>query len=114
MGLLGITRHYTPGYAAVAQPLIELLNCDHRSFTWGGHHRAAFTELKARFTTSEALTAPDYGKPFEVWADASLHASGALLVQRNDLGLPRVVECHSHQFAPVEQRYTVAGRGGGG
>ena len=112
MGLLGISRTFTPGFAAIAAPLNDLIKADHRSFRslWGTEHDKAFQALKDRFSENAEVSAPDYSKPFEVWADASDVACGAMLVQRNAHGLPRIIECQSHKFTATERRYTVTER----
>jgi len=110
MGILGVARRFTPGYAALAEPLFQLLRKGWREFSFEPEHRAAYEKLKERFTTTEALAAPDFAKPFEIHADASGTATGSLLLQRDDAGMPRVIEYFSHQLSAAEQNYSASER----
>ena len=110
MGILGVARRFTPGFAALAEPLFLLLRKDWRQFAFEPEHSAAYARLKERFTSTDALAAPDFSRPFEVHADASGTATGSLLLQRDDAGLPRVIEYFSHQLSATEQKCTASER----
>ena len=65
MGLLGMARRFTPGFAASAEPPCDLMAADHRSFKWSTPHAEAFAALQSRLKSTDALHAPDWDKPFE-------------------------------------------------
>ena len=110
MGLLGMARRFTAGYAAMVAPLEDLLAHDHRAFKWLPRHEDAYTRLKERFKSTDALVAPDWDRPFEVWCDASGTATGGMLLQRDTHGLPGIVEFHSHKLTSTERNYSTAER----
>ena len=83
---------------------------DHQAFSWEPVHQRAFDDLRARLKSTDALHTPDWDKPFEVWADASDKACGGMLLQRDDAGVPRVIEYFSHKFTVPESKYTTPER----
>src|SRR5438270_209991 len=70
-------------YADPSQPLNELLSKT-TNWIWTQERNEAFEALKKRFTSSPVLILPNQLKPFEIEADASLFATGAVLYQ-NDI-----------------------------
>jgi len=50
------------------------------------NQQSAFEKLKKQFTSQPVLTMLDIAKPFLLKTDASNFATGAVLMQRNDLG----------------------------
>ena len=110
MGLLGMARRFTPGYAAMAAPLEDLLHKAHQAFKWTDTQEHAYQRLKDRFKTTDALMAPDWDRPFEVWCDASNTATGGMLLQRDANGLPGIVEFHSHKLTSTERNYSTPER----
>jgi transposase InsO family protein len=110
MGLLGMARRFTPGFAALAEPLYDLMAADHRSFKWSKPHAVAFAALQSRLKSTDALHAPDWDRPFEVWADASQQACGGMLLQRDEAGVAKVIEYFAHRFSTPERNYNTPER----
>jgi hypothetical protein len=111
LGVLGVARRFAPDFDTHSRILYELLGTARWTpSTWTLAHQAAFDQVKASFTSSDALWAPDFSRPFEIWADANDTACGATLVQRDDDGAVRAIEYHSHGFTAAERRYTVSER----
>ena len=65
--------------------LNQLTKKDH-PFNWTNNQQSAFEELKEQFTSQPILTMPDTAKSFLLKTDASNFATGAVLMQRNNLG----------------------------
>ena len=55
-------------------------------FKWTEECQKAFDTLKQRFTTEPVLMMPDQARPFQIEADASKYASGAVLTQMDSNG----------------------------
>ena len=62
-------------------PLTNLLKKE--AFFWNSNVQNSFEELKSRMTQALVLAMPDFNMPFELEADASKFAIGAVLMQRN-------------------------------
>jgi len=72
-------------------------------FIWTKEAQKAFDKLKKKFEEKPILITPDPTKPFEIFADASNHATGAVLIQRDDNGVQ--YPCFFKLLLPVEKRY---------
>ena len=93
MGFLGMAGYYgrfCPNFAAVAEPLTQLLS-KRVKFIWSDWCDKAFEDLKAMLQSAPVLTAPDFKSSFKLAVDASDVAAGAMLLQENDEGVERPV-----------------------
>jgi len=70
-------------------------------FDWTDKQECAFRQIKQALISAPVLKLPDPNKPYELIADASVNAIGAVLVQE---GHP--VAYYSRKFAPAEKNYT--------
>ncbi len=90
------------GYSSLVAPLNRLLQLP--TFTasdWLPEHQHAFDGVKQVLTTAPVLTIPDTSKPFEVISDASVHGTGAVLLQEG-----KVCAYTSRKFSKAEYNYT--------
>ena len=83
LGFYNFYHRFIWKYADLSQPLNELLSKT-TNWNWTMERDEAFEALKKHFTSSPVLILPDQSKPFEIEADASLFATGAVLYQ-NDI-----------------------------
>ncbi len=85
LGLTGYYRQYIPAYARVAFPLTRLTEKG-RKFEWTQQCANAFESLKSALTAAPVLAFPNVNPdapPFSLDTDASNHAIGAVLSQRD-------------------------------
>jgi hypothetical protein len=80
LGLANYFRRFIHAYATLARPLHALTGetVKWNSSTWTPECQRAFDLVKAKLISAPVLSMPDFEKPFEVVADASLHAIGAV------------------------------------
>jgi len=74
-------------------------------FIWTEKAQKAFNKLKKKFKEKLIFITPDLTRPFEIFADVSNHATGAVLMQRDDNGVQYPCFFHSKPLLPVEKRY---------
>ncbi|MGQ3285828.1 RNase H-like domain-containing protein [Bosea sp. (in: a-proteobacteria)] len=70
-------------------------------FVWTPSCQAAFEGVKHSLTSAPVLALPDFTKPFELIADASLDGIGAVLQQEG-----RPLAYHSRKLSSAERNYT--------
>ena len=93
-------------YSDMAKPLNDLLKKD-KPFEWTEEAAQAFNELKAKFCEQLILMMPDPSRPFQIEADASKFAIGAVLTQLDSNGERHPVAFLSKMFTPTERRYEI-------
>src|SRR5690606_11444959 len=86
LGFGNFYRRFIRDYSKIAKPLNDLTG-KNNTFEWTSATEEAFQDLKTRFTSYPVLRMPDFTKPFQVEADASKYASGAVLTQMDDDGI---------------------------
>ena len=87
----------------------ELLQKD-KDFLWTPESQKSFDNLKQRFITEPVLSMPDPEKPFQIEADASKYASGAVLSQKDEEEKRHPCAFISQSFSPAEQNYVIEER----
>jgi len=90
LGACGFFRRHIRGFAAIARPLTHLTKRSTR-FQWKEAEQEAFETLKESLVRSPVLQLPDLGRPFEIHADASGQALGAVLLQKNEDGVSHAI-----------------------
>ena len=105
LGMAGYYRRFCPNFAAVAEPLTQLLN-KRAKFIWSEKCDKAFAKLKAMLQSAPVLRAPDFGSPFKLAVDASDAAAGAVLLQDDDEGVEHPVCYFSKKFTKSQQNYS--------
>ena len=96
-------------FSELARPLNDLLKKD-RKFEWTQECQTAFDTLKQRFTEEPVLMMPDQSRPFQIEADASKYASGAVLTQLDSNGDRHPVAFLSKTFTETERNYEIYDR----
>lgn len=111
LGFTGYYRRFIEKYAAVAQPLFELLGGKRstkksapKPFVWTDKCQKAFDDLRNKLTSAPVLAYPDFTKPFILQTDASLDGCGAVLAQEQE-GKERVIAFASRSLHQGERRY---------
>lgn len=104
LGLANYFRKFILGYAEMVSPLNALLSTK-RDWVWSAECATAFARVKSALTSAPVLALPHFRKPFEVIADASQVALGAILLQDG-----RPVAFESRKLIPAERNYTTTER----
>ena len=101
LGLANYLRKFMPGYAVISSPLTAATGSKKKGapLTMTGSQLEAFNAIKAMLTSPPVLAVEDPARPYEVITDASGLGIGAVLLQRDDEGNPRVVAYESKAFA---------------
>ena len=109
LGFGNFYRRFIWKFSDVARPLNDLLKKD-KTFEWTEECQRSFDELKKRFTEEPVLSMPDHSRPFQIEADASKYASGAVLTQTDVNGDRHPVAFISKTFSPTERNYEIYDR----
>ena len=115
IGLASYYRRFIPNFAKWAGPLHTLIipvstqykvrtgllkKSDLPEFKWTEECEVGFTNLKQALISAPILAYPDYSKAFILETDASLKGLGAVLSQRGDDGVVRVIAYASRSLRP--------------
>src|SRR5882757_1315550 len=80
LGFCNFYRHFIANYSNLACPMIDLTKKDH-VFAWTDACQGVFDALKKQFLSEPVLKNPDPLRQFALATDASLFATGAVLLQ---------------------------------
>ena len=80
LGFGNFYRQFIQKFADLTQPLNDLLKKDTK-FEWTQECQDSFDTLKKRFTEEPVLMMPNQSKPFQIEANTSKFATGAVLTQ---------------------------------
>eukprot|EP00253_Pinus_taeda_P027654 PITA_27654 len=101
LGLANFYRRFVLGFSHITWPLSQVTKGGVKAkFFWSESQQKAFTELKDHLYTAPVPALPDLQQPFEVEADTSNYAIGAVLSQH---GHP--VAYHSETLSDTVQKY---------
>ena len=107
-GFLGAVNQlgfFIPDIAHATAPLRELLK-KNVAFQWLEVHADAFAKTKDLLTGSLLVKPFDPNLPVELLTDASRSCGlGYCLLQREENGTPRLLECGSRSLKPAEKNY---------
>ena len=106
IGFCNFYRMFIANFSQIAHPL-HLLTKKNQEYVWGEVQQQAFQELKNRLTSSLVLRLPDLSKPFFAQTDASKLGTGAVLLQKDDTGVPHLCAYLSQALVGAEQNYQV-------
>ena len=106
IGFCNFYRMFIANFSQIAHPL-HLLTKKDQEYVWGEVQQQAFQELKDRLTSSLVLWLLDLSKPFFVQTDTSKLGTGAVLLQKDDTGVPHPCAYLSQALVGAEQNYQV-------
>src|SRR5882757_2211124 len=109
LGFANFYRKFIGNYSNLARPLIDLTKKD-TPFIWTNDQENAFLTLKSRFIAAPVLRMPDQSRPFTIAVDASLHATGGVLMQKDGNGDLHPCSYLSTSFSPAEKNYQIYDR----
>ena len=99
-------HRFIPHYSDTAQPLLDLTKKTH-PWSWDKSCNDAFAALKLAFTSQLVLHLPDLSSPFTISTDASKHASGGVLFQKDTNGEWHPCTYLPQTFSPAKQNYNI-------
>jgi len=102
-------RHFISHYSNLTQPLIDLTKKDN-VFAWTQACTDSFEKLKQCFLSEPVLWNPDPSRQFTLATNASLIATGAVLLQTDENGAYRPCGYLSQSFNPAERNYQIYDR----
>ena len=106
LGFGNFYQKFISKFLELAQPLNDLLKKD-KKFKWTSDCQKAFDMLKQKFTAKLVLTMPDQLRPYQIEANASKYASGAVLTQTDSNGDRHPVAFLSKTFSETEWNYEI-------
>jgi len=109
LGFCNFYYRFIDHYSDKCQPLNLLLQKS-RAWSWTVDQHTAFENLKAAYTSKPVLLMPDRTKPYEIKCDASLFATGAVLLQQDTNGDWHPVAFYSKSMSATERNYQVYDR----
>lgn len=90
LGLVGFYHCFCRNFSAVVAPLTNLLKGKVK-YVWSSECQAAFENVKALICNAPVLAAPQWDRVFKIEVDCSYVGAGAVLLQRDDLGVDKPV-----------------------
>ena len=109
LGFCNFYHKFIPNFSNLVAPLTALTR-KAVAWTWGADQQSVFSTLLSLFQTAPVLHLPDVGRPFVVMTDASLIASGGILMQRDGNGDLHPCAYLSQTFSPAERNYDIYDR----
>ena len=106
LGFCNFYRKFIPNFSNLVAPLTALTR-KNVAWTWGADQQSAFSTLLSSFQTAPILHLPDVNCPFVVMTDASLLASGSILMQRDGNGDLHPCAYLPQTFSPAEHNYDI-------
>jgi len=106
LGFCNFYQHFISHYSDIARPLLDLTKKD-VPFTWNPPCETAFQRLKQCFLSELVLCNPNPMCQFVLATDASLYATGAVLVQTDENGSYHPCGYLSKSLNPAEQNYQI-------
>ena len=101
LGLANYLRKFMPDYASISSPLTGATGSKKKGspLVMNDKQVKAFAHIKRLLMSPPVLAVEDPSRPYEVITDASGLGIGAVLLQRDDAGNPRVIAYESKAFA---------------
>ena len=105
-------RRFVHQFAHIAKPLTDYMKLKGKKtkITLSEEAIQAVQTLKERLTSNPTLKIADTSKPFELRTDASDHAIGGVLFQRDEEGEEQPVWYGSRRLSKTEERYSATER----
>ena len=108
LGAIGYNRALIPNYAHVSSKLTNRLRKDYK-FECDDSLKQDFRELLDIFEKRVVLTRPDWDSMFELICDASGHAIGAVLRQKQN-GVDVIIGVFSYTLSQTEKQWETSAR----
>ena len=100
-------QKFIQDFFAKARSLFDLM-CSEKVWMWSGRKQAAFKDLKTAVTTTPVLMSPQDSEPFQIEADSSDFATGAVLSQQLTTdGKWHSMAFYSKSLSSVERNYEI-------
>ena len=109
LGFCNFYRKFILRFSNIVTPLTALTRKNY-PWMWGPQQQVVFTTLLSHFQTAPVLHLPNVQHPFTVMMDASLLASGGVLMQQDDNGDLHPCAYLSQTFSPAERNYDIYDR----
>ena len=106
IGSCSFFRKFLPNFSHEAEALLKLTR-KHVKFVWGPAQQKAFMTLKALLISSKVMMIPRPDRPYILYTDASDYAVGAILVQKDDSGMERVIQYVSQALSTSQRKWSV-------
>jgi len=107
LGFINFYRRFIWDFSAKARPLFDLIRSE-QVWMWSGKEQMAFKDLKTAVTTAPVLVSPQDSEPFQVEADSSDFATGAVLSQQSTTdGKWHPVAFYSKSLSSIERNYKI-------
>jgi len=107
LGFINFYRRFIWDFSAKARPLFDLIRSE-QVWMWSGKEQMAFKDLKTAVTTAPVLVSPQDSEPFQVEADSSDFATGAVLSQQSTTdGKWHPVVFYSKSLSSIERNYKI-------
>jgi len=106
MGFCNFYHKFIPDFSNIVQPLLSLTK-NNMAWLWLPDHASSFQMLKNAFLKQPVLRYSDMDLLFFVMTDASLVASGAILMQKDGNGDLHPCTYYSKTFTPAERNYDI-------
>ena len=90
-GLCNYYRRFIRDYATISAPLYSALSAQEKRIEWSDEYVETINNLKIALSSAPVLAYPDKTKRMILDTDASFGAIGAVLRQKNDKGLEKVI-----------------------
>ena len=111
LGLLNYCRGFIPGLAKHEVPLSNLLKGESKrsikAITWDETSSKAFEYLRNTLGEETMRAQPDFDKTFILTTDTSGYAYGAILSQRQDNGIEKMIYAYSKTMDQAQRNYSV-------
>lgn len=104
-GVVSYYRRFVRGFAHVAPPLHQFTG-HQAEFKWDSEAGKASVTLKNAVTKTPVLVLPDMSNSFVVYAEASKHAVGAVLTQKDEEGKEHPTQLASRTLQVAEKGYS--------
>jgi hypothetical protein len=105
LGLASYYRRFIKDFSKIANPLNKLLRKD-APFVWAAAQQQSFDLLKTHLTQAPILAYPKFDQEFLLLTDASTLGLGAILAQKDEEEMERVVAYASRTLNKAEKNYS--------
>ena len=108
-GFANFNRKFIPNFSNIVTPL-NLLTHKGEPWIWTQLQQHAFERLKHIFSSAPFLRIPDMNCPFSIMTNASLLATGAVLMQADENSDLHPCTYFSHTFSSTQCNYDIYDR----